>query len=91
LDKPREGYNDSKLWADDINAVIQSLSLDQPILRGWLYGPLVILDYIRHHSEDSIGGVHLVGAITKLGKDEAMSAIGPEFSQPRTRLLFLGC
>lgn len=78
-DKPREGYNDSKLWADDINAVIQSLRLDHPILCGWSYGPLVILDYIRHYSEGSIGGVHFVGAITKLGSDEAMSVITPEF------------
>ena len=53
-EKPREGYDDSKLWADDINAVIQSLSLDQPILCGWSYGPLVMLDYIRHYGEDSI-------------------------------------
>ena len=27
-DKPREGYTDSKLWADDVNAVIQTLRLD---------------------------------------------------------------
>ena len=26
-DKPREGYTDSRLWADDVNAVIQVLSL----------------------------------------------------------------
>ena len=78
-DKPREGYNDSKLWADDINAVIQSLNLDQPILCGWSYGPLVILDYIRHYGEDHIGGVHFVGGITKLGSDEAMSLITPAF------------
>ena len=43
---------DSKLWADDVNAVIEALSLDHPILCGWSYGPLVILDYIRHYGED---------------------------------------
>ena len=31
-DKPREGYTDSKLWADDVNAVIHALNLDHPIL-----------------------------------------------------------
>ena len=31
-DKPRDAYNDSKLWADDINAVIQTLKLDHPVL-----------------------------------------------------------
>ncbi|MGH8496867.1 MAG: alpha/beta fold hydrolase [Gammaproteobacteria bacterium] len=78
-DKPREGYTDSRLWADDVNAVIQSLSLDLPILCGWSYGPLVILDYIRHYGEDGIGGSHFVGGITKLGSEEAMSVLSPEF------------
>jgi non-heme chloroperoxidase len=33
-DKPRADYNDSKLWADDVNAVIQALNLEYPILCG---------------------------------------------------------
>jgi non-heme chloroperoxidase len=77
-EKPREGYDDSKLWADDINAVIQSLGLDQPILCGWSYGPLVMLDYIRHYGEEGIGGLHFVGAITQLGSDAAMAVLTPE-------------
>lgn len=77
-DKPREGYGDSRLWADDVNAAIQALSLDHPILCGWSYGPLVILDYIRHYGEDNISGVSFVGGITKLGSDEAMSVLTPE-------------
>src|SRR5215207_944789 len=43
-DKPRDAYGDSKLWADDVYAVIRELGLDQVILCGWSYGPLVILD-----------------------------------------------
>ena len=78
-EKPRDGYSDSRLWADDVNAAIQALRLDHPILCGWSYGPLVILDYIRHYGEDGISGVHFVGAITKLGSDEAMSVLTPEF------------
>jgi non-heme chloroperoxidase len=78
-DKPREGYADSRLWADDVDASIKALRLDRPILCGWSYGPLVILDYIRHYGEDSIGGVNFVGAVTKLGSDEAMSVLTPEF------------
>lgn len=78
-DKPREGYSDSNLWADDVNAAIQALSLDHPILCGWSYGPLVILDYLRHYGEDSISGVNFVGAVTKLGSDEAMAVLTPEF------------
>jgi non-heme chloroperoxidase len=78
-DKPREGYADSRLWADDVQAAIQALRLDHPILCGWSYGPLVILDYIRHYGTDSIGGVNFVGGVTKLGGDEATSVLTPEF------------
>jgi len=78
-DKPREGYDDSKLWADDVNAAITTLNLDYPILCGWSYGSLVILDYVRHYGEDAIGGINFVGSVTKLGSDEALSVLTPEF------------
>lgn len=78
-DKPREGYGDSKLWADDVHAAIHALKLDHPVLCGWSYGPLVILDYIRHFGEDSISGINFVGAVTKLGAEKAMSVLTPEF------------
>jgi non-heme chloroperoxidase len=78
-DKPHDGYNDSKLWADDVHAVIQALDLDHPVLSGWSYGPLVFLDYIRHYGDDRLGGLQFVGAITKLGSEDAMSVLTPEF------------
>lgn len=78
-DKPPVGYADSRLWADDVNSVITALQLDHPILCGWSYGPLLILDYIRHYGENSVGGVQFVGGISKLGSDAATSVIAPEF------------
>ena len=78
-DKSGASYDDSRLWADDVNAVIRSLSIDHPVLCGWSYGPLVILDYIRHYGEDGLSGLHFVGGITKLGTSEAMSVISAEF------------
>ena len=78
-DRPRDGYGDSRLWADDVDAAIRQLELDQPILCGWSYGPLVILDYLRHFGEERIGGIHLVGAVTKLGSEAALSVLTPEF------------
>ena len=78
-EKPRDGYGESKLWADDVNAVLQSLRLEQAILSGWSYGSLVILDYIRHYGDGAVGGIQLVGGISKLGSDEANSVITPEF------------
>jgi pimeloyl-ACP methyl ester carboxylesterase len=78
-EKPRDGYADSRLWADDVAAVIQTLKLDRPVLCGWSYGPLLILDYVRHYGEEALGGMSFVGGITKLGSDEAFSVLTPEF------------
>jgi pimeloyl-ACP methyl ester carboxylesterase len=78
-DKPRDAYGDSRLWAEDLRAVIGTLNLDRPVLCGWSYGSLVILDYLRHDGEDRIGGIHIVGGITKLGSDAALSVITQEF------------
>ena len=78
-DKPQHGYDDTKLWADDVNAVIEALRLDQPVLCGWSYGPLVILDYIRHYGAEKIGGIQFVGGVTKLGTEDAAAVLGPEF------------
>src|SRR5215469_8781937 len=78
-DKPREGYAESKLWADDVNAAIQALNLDRPLLCGWSYGPLVMLDYVRHYGEDGISGLVFVGGVTKLGGDAAVAVLTPEF------------
>jgi pimeloyl-ACP methyl ester carboxylesterase len=78
-ERPRDGYDDSRLWAEDVDSAIRELDLDRPILCGWSYGPLVILDYIRHHGEAGIGGIHLVSAVTKLGSEAAASVLTPEF------------
>jgi len=78
-DKPRDAYTDAKLWADDVNAVIQALDLDHPILVGWSYGPLIMLDYVRHYGENEIGGMVLVGGVTGLGTQKVLSMLTPEF------------
>lgn len=83
-EKPRDAYGDSRLWADDVQAVITTLDLDHPVLCGWSYGGVVVCDYLRSYGEDRIGGVNLVGAVTKLGTPEAdpheaFALIGPGF------------
>ncbi len=78
-ERPRDGYDDSQMWAADVHAAIRELELDRPILCGWSYGPLVILDYIRHYGEKLIGGIHLVGAVTKLGSEAAAAVLSAEF------------
>jgi pimeloyl-ACP methyl ester carboxylesterase len=78
-DKPRDAYGDSKLWADDVHAVIEALDADRPILCGWSYGPFAFLDYIRHYGQERLRGLHFVAALTKLGSEDAASFLTPEF------------
>jgi len=77
-DKPSDGYGDSRLWADDLDAVIRTLGLERPILCSWSYG-FPALDYLRHYGDNAIAGLQLVGAITKMGTEDAMSVISQEF------------
>jgi pimeloyl-ACP methyl ester carboxylesterase len=78
-EKPRDAYSDSRLWADDVDAVLRALTLDRPILCGWSYGSLVILDYVRHYGEEGVGGFTFIGAVTKLGSEEATAVLTTEF------------
>lgn len=78
-EKPRGAYADSALWADDIQAVIDTLGLEDPALVGWSYGGLIIADYLSVHGEANVGGVNMVGAISKIGTHDAMAVIGEDF------------
>jgi non-heme chloroperoxidase len=77
-ERPADAYGDSDLWAQDVAAVIRSLDLERPILSGWSYGGVVICDYLSRYGEDQVGGVHLVGAVSRLG-EPAMPFLGPRF------------
>lgn len=78
-DKPRGAYGESRLWADDIAAVIETLRLDKPVLVSWSYAGLIILDYLRHYGESNIAGVNLVGARTCVGTPAAVAATGKDY------------
>ena len=78
-DKPQDAYGESRLWADDIAAVIEYLRLDKPVLVGWSYAGLIILDYLRHYGEQNIAGVNLVGARTCVGTPAAVAATGKDY------------
>jgi pimeloyl-ACP methyl ester carboxylesterase len=77
-EKPKEAYSDSRLWADDVNAVLVTLGLQKPILTGWSYGGVVICDYLRFYGEENVGGVHFVGAVSMLG-EKLFPFLGKEF------------
>ncbi len=75
-EKPEGAYSDAQLWADDIYAVIKELNLIKPILIGWSFAGVPILDYIKIYGKQDIGGIHFVGALTRLGKDAAIADLG---------------
>jgi non-heme chloroperoxidase len=82
-DKPLEApyYTDTRLWAEDVAAVIRAKGLDRPVLVGWSYGGLIMADYLRHFGEQAIGGLVFVGVNPNLGSEESMTHLGPELLQ----------
>jgi pimeloyl-ACP methyl ester carboxylesterase len=66
-EKPKDAYGDSRLWADDVHAVMTTLGLQRPVLNGWSYGGVIMCDYVRFYGEGNVGGMHFVGATSKMG------------------------
>ncbi|GAA4541670.1 alpha/beta fold hydrolase [Amycolatopsis samaneae] len=74
-DAPAGGYDDSRIWADDLAAVLEFAGPD-PIVVAWSYGGLVLTDYLRVHGSAHIGGIVLAGALTEIGKGREGGRIG---------------
>lgn len=74
-----EHYTSPQMWADDIAAVIGSLSLDRPVLVGWSYGGFIVCDYLRAYGPSGIGGVNFLGAAVTLDAAALGTLIGPGF------------
>ncbi len=86
-EKPENVYADSRVWAEDLHAVITTLGLKRPVLVGWSYGGIVLADYLRHYGQENVAGVQFVGALTRLGKPEFFADFGAEFLQLLPTLL----
>jgi pimeloyl-ACP methyl ester carboxylesterase len=86
-EKPENVYADSRVWAEDLHAVITTLGLKRPVLVGWSYGGVVLTDYLRHYGQENVAGVQFVGALTRLGKPEFFADFGGEFLQLLPTLL----
>jgi non-heme chloroperoxidase len=71
-----ENYNDTQMWADDINAVIAAKNLTKPALVGWSYGGVVITDYLHKYGQDKLAGIVFVGAATQLGTEIGETHLG---------------
>lgn len=78
-EKPEGEYGDSDLWAADVQRVIETLGLDEPVLVGWSYGGLIVSDYLASYGDEHISGINFCGAISKLGTEDALAVIGEPF------------
>ena len=61
-----DDYADSRIWADDVRAVMDGAEIERPVVVGWSYGGYVVVDYLRHYGWDNIAGVSLVGSLAGL-------------------------
>lgn len=79
-DKPdgAESYTSSRLWAEDVHAVLAGKELERPVLVGWSYGGFMIADYLREYGDSGLGGIVIVGSTAAFGTEEAASLIGEE-------------
>jgi non-heme chloroperoxidase len=51
-------YNEGRRWADELAAVIDGVAM--PILVGWSLGGRVVRQYLVHHGDRRISGLHFV-------------------------------
>lgn len=72
---PAGGYDDPRVWADDLDAVLDLVG-DGAVLVGWSYGGLVITDYVRRYGTRRLAGIVLIGAITEIGRGHPGGRIG---------------
>ncbi|GAB3296356.1 alpha/beta fold hydrolase [Epidermidibacterium keratini] len=69
-DKPRNAYDDSQLWADDVAGVLEAMGTSlsrKAVVIAWSYGGAVLTDYLAAHGGDLVSGIVTVGATDKLG------------------------
>lgn len=78
-DKPQDAYDDPQLWASDIQAVIDHLELDAPVLVASSLAGVPLCDYLAIHGEDDIAGINMVGAISTVGTEDARIKTGGDF------------
>jgi pimeloyl-ACP methyl ester carboxylesterase len=87
-EKPKDGYTASELWAADIQAVIDELRLEDPVLVGWSAGNSWIADYLSVEGEDEISGVNMVGPVVGLRDEQPADVIGPKMLELFDRGVF---
>ncbi|TAJ37795.1 MAG: alpha/beta hydrolase [Reyranella sp.] len=55
-------YRGSRVWADDIAAVLAAKKLERPVLVGWSMGGRVIRQYLMIHGDARLAGLNFVAS-----------------------------
>ena len=58
-----EAYSEPEKWAGDVDAIMTAAGLERPVVLGWSYGTLVLMDYLRVYGNDRLGAIVLTGAL----------------------------
>lgn len=66
----KESYTNGRLWADDLEAVIQQSHVQNPVLVGWSLGAAVITNYLAQYTDKAIRGVIYVGGVIELNAEQ---------------------
>ncbi|MBL8628298.1 MAG: alpha/beta hydrolase [Rhodospirillaceae bacterium] len=61
-----EDYKDSKIWADDVAAVMDATGIQKAVVVGWSYGGFVLANYVEHYGTGRILGLNLAGSAAGL-------------------------
>jgi non-heme chloroperoxidase len=63
-DQPRDAaaYQGSRVWADDLAAVLAAKRLERPVLVGWSMGGRVIRQYLMNHGDARLAGINFVAS-----------------------------
>ena len=74
-DKPSDPtrYSDDRLFADDVNAVMDAFGLERPVLVGWSYAGRIVEDYLESYGTKRLAGINYVCART----NNQMEFVGP--------------
>lgn len=67
-------YAGSKVWADDVAAVLAAKGVKRPLIVGWSFGGHVAIDYLRHCAADCASGLVLVSSLAGLVEPPPMPA-----------------
>ena len=61
-DKPLEPrfYQNGRVWADDVAAVIDAKGLRRPVVVGWSLGGRVIRQYLIHYGDGRLAGINFL-------------------------------